>query len=324
MRRIVYDYDHQAKDLTGLDHQRWRPSENAAWTAKQGETTFSHDGTGDGSFQWMHYKHLLRDAPGKPQLITDFMGYNSGPPPSGIGNRVGNWSSDLMVECQADVTEAKGTIALEISRGMMRYQALFDAATGTCSLYQVGPGKGAIVGEFEIEEGKPVTTELKSVSTSLKKKGSYQLRFANMDDRLTVWIDDALVFGDGVELETPTKLVPTVGNDLERPVSIGSRNAKVAVSKIKVYRDTYYTTARDNKPTEVDCPTFQPDDPKTWSALGEVAPSTYYVQPGHFLCMGDNSPQSSDGRSWGLVPQRLLLGRALLVYYPFSRAGRIR
>ena len=51
------------------------------------------------------------------------------------------------------------------------------------------------------------------------------------------------------------------------------------------------------------------------------------VQPGHYLCMGDNSPESSDGRTWGLVPERLLLGRALLVYWPAwptNRMGRIR
>ena len=58
---------------------------------------------------------------------------------------------------------------------------------------------------------------------------------------------------------------------------------------------------------------------------GERAPvATWYVQPSHYLCLGDNSPESSDGRSWGLVPRRLLLGRALLVYYPFSRVERIR
>ena len=49
-----------------------------------------------------------------------------------------------------------------------------------------------------------------------------------------------------------------------------------------------------------------------------------YVQPGHYLCLGDNSQASSDSRDWGLVPERLMLGRALLVYYPFDRVGRIR
>ena len=99
--------------------------------------------------------------------------------------------------------------------------------------------------------------------------------------------------------------------------------AKVKVSKLKVFRDTYYTTAR-NEPRDADVPEFKPDDPETWSALAKAPAGTYYVQPGHYLCLGDNSPESSDGRSWGLVPRRLLLGRALVVYYPFSRAGLIR
>jgi signal peptidase I len=46
--------------------------------------------------------------------------------------------------------------------------------------------------------------------------------------------------------------------------------------------------------------------------------------------MGDNSAESSDSRYWGLVPERLMLGRALVVYFPFwplgsvNRAGTIR
>jgi signal peptidase I len=318
MRRIVYDNDHQAKDLAGPEYQRWRPAEKAAWSAS-GKTAFSHDGTGnDSAIEWLHYKHILRGAPDKPQLITDVMGYNSGPERALEANRAGNWASDLMVECQVDVADPKGTFALEISRGPIRYQALFDLAQGTCSLYPIEFEKDSD-GNFVRKGAAP--TALKSAPTAAKKKGSYQLRFANIDDRLTMWVDDRLVFEDGVELPTPRTLVPTVENDRERPVSIGSRNAKVAVSKIKVFRDTYYTLAAGNA---TDLADFLPDSPKTWPALADVSPSTYYVQPGHFLCLGDNSPQSSDGRTWGLVPQRLLLGRALLVYYPFSRAGRIR
>ncbi|MFI5107182.1 MAG: S26 family signal peptidase, partial [Terriglobales bacterium] len=33
-----------------------------------------------------------------------------------------------------------------------------------------------------------------------------------------------------------------------------------------------------------------------------------YVQPGHYLCLGDNSQQSSDSGDWGVVPHRLMLG----------------
>ena len=62
--------------------------------------------------------------------------------------------------------------------------------------------------------------------------------------------------------------------------------------------------------------------PKDWDQLRHLKPMTLYVQPGHYLCLGDNSPHSSDGRAWGLVPDRLMLGRALVVYWPFDSACR--
>ena len=38
-----------------------------------------------------------------------------------------------------------------------------------------------------------------------------------------------------------------------------------------------------------------------------------------FFAMGDNSTNSLDGRSWGFVPENEIIGRALFVYYPFTR-----
>ena len=64
--------------------------------------------------------------------------------------------------------------------------------------------------------------------------------------------------------------------------------------------------------------------PDKWDALHNLKAHTIYVYPGHYLCMGDNSQESSDGREWGLVPERLMLGRALVVYFPFDRAGTIK
>ncbi|MDA0723263.1 MAG: signal peptidase I [Verrucomicrobia bacterium] len=37
-----------------------------------------------------------------------------------------------------------------------------------------------------------------------------------------------------------------------------------------------------------------------------------------YLAMGDNSPNSLDGRMWGFVPEQQIVGRALFVYYPFT------
>ena len=38
-----------------------------------------------------------------------------------------------------------------------------------------------------------------------------------------------------------------------------------------------------------------------------------------FFAMGDNSTDSLDGRSWGFVPENEMIGRALFVYYPFTK-----
>ena len=97
----------------------------------------------------------------------------------------------------------------------------------------------------------------------------------------------------------------------------------MSVRHLKLYRDTYYTACHGGSPSRSDVE-VEWNKPDTWDGLRQPPVLTMYVQPGHFLCMGDNSPESSDGRSWGTVPRRLLLGRALLVYWPAGRAGRIR
>lgn len=42
------------------------------------------------------------------------------------------------------------------------------------------------------------------------------------------------------------------------------------------------------------------------------------IPPQHYFAMGDNSPNSADSRMWGFVPQREIIGRAAVIYYPFS------
>jgi signal peptidase I len=48
---------------------------------------------------------------------------------------------------------------------------------------------------------------------------------------------------------------------------------------------------------------------------GEVLP----VPPDRYFALGDNSGNSQDGRYWGFVPAKDVVGRPLFVYYPFTR-----
>ena len=53
--------------------------------------------------------------------------------------------------------------------------------------------------------------------------------------------------------------------------------------------------------------------------------STFRVPLKDYFALGDNSYHSSDSRDWGTVPQRNIVGRGLLVYWPFtSHWGQIK
>ncbi|HXG09720.1 MAG TPA: S26 family signal peptidase [Gemmataceae bacterium] len=326
MKRLVYDNDQPAKDLEGVQPPRWAGvDDDGAWSAIASHG-FRHTAPDEKQLRWLRYRHILRSRD-KPELITDFLGYNTYEPrklgqlPAGP-----NWVGDLILECEVTVEDPKGELVLELSRGVDRFRARWDLASGKCTLLRLKwPHEGS---------SPPADDDFKDIAdanTSLKGKGTYRVRFANVDERLTVWVDGSLPFGDGVSYEPPKQRGP-YPNDLQ-PVSIGVRGGTVSVHHLKLWRDTYYTTV----PGQSDSGQMQElwnamhrgdaerhhelhhflSDPRRWEPLRELRGKTLYVHPGHYLCLGDNSPESSDGRSWGTVPERLMLGRALLVYYPF-------
>jgi signal peptidase I len=324
MRRMVDDNDHQAKDLAGVLPPRWVVS-NGDWAA-HAASGFRHAGQPSPDIAWLRYQHILRpdDWPNvteddkRPQLIRDFSGYNSYELlRGGHGAEPPNWVGDLMLEFELTVDRPEGELWLELARGVDRFQARWTLQNGECTLFRIGP------------EGEQKPQKLRAAPTHLSKAGTYLVRFANFDDRLTVWVDRELPFNDGVTYDRPVQPGPTK-NDLE-PAKIGSKGAAVQVHHLKLWRDTYYTANADAGRPDADLnglarwndPGFW-TNPKRWEPLRSLEPTTLFVQPGHYLCLGDNSPESSDGRSWGTVPERLMLGRALLVYYPFGRAGPIR
>jgi signal peptidase I len=51
---------------------------------------------------------------------------------------------------------------------------------------------------------------------------------------------------------------------------------------------------------------------------GLAVGKTMTVPPHSFLALGDNSANSLDGRFWGFVPEKDVIGRPLFIYYPFT------
>lgn len=312
MRRLVYDDEHRPADLPTL--KRWqalKPNWNEISPSVYVSSTESEKNT-----SWLRYNHILRNNDSRRQLITDVMGYNTAYHDTHRPGYGDNWVSDLTLEGQFNIKKQEGRLTLELSKGVDRFRAVWNLESGTCTLQRITKDKTEVLAEN---------------SSNRLSSGSHFIRFANVDCRLIVWIDGKLLFNDGVDYNPSKVHGPTLENDLE-PASIGTSGTTLSVSELKIHRDTYYT-ARINPST----PDVSVQDwtepiairpglptPDSWKGLLNPPIKTLYVQPGHYLCLGDNSPQSSDGRSWGLVPDNLMMGRAVLIYWPFNRIGRIQ
>ncbi|HEX3316230.1 MAG TPA: S26 family signal peptidase [Gemmataceae bacterium] len=332
-RRIVFDNNFQPSDLR-MFTPRWNPRDGSAWKSSGDRKTFTfgHEKKAENAdkVDWLSYQHLPR--PTGPivggmvvqkRLITDFMGYNSFnlEPPATNSIQV-NWAGNLMLEANVTTDGTGGEFWMEVNKGIDRFQAKFDLATGQCTLFRVD------------EEGK--ARQLDAKPTALTGTGTHMVRFANFSAQLTVWVDGTLPFGNGVPydpIELGTKENPVTmdvirtrcgprPNDLERPASLGGKGMGATVADIRLWRDTFYTM--DVQRPDVQLNEDMLADPQQWGTFHHLTPTGYSVYPGHYLCLGDNSTSSSDSRAWGLVPERLMLGRALAVYFPIERAGLIR
>lgn len=63
---------------------------------------------------------------------------------------------------------------------------------------------------------------------------------------------------------------------------------------------------------------YVPDDYRERSSMDRVV-----VPKGEYFVLGDHRNSSSDSRAWGMLDQKLIYGKAVFVYWPITKMGRL-
>jgi signal peptidase I len=121
-----------------------------------------------------------------------------------------------------------------------------------------------------------------------------RLYLSLIDEQVCVAWNDELLLGH------PYERPANAGPASSRPFRIAAVGVELDVWNLHIDRDIYYTP------------------PLTAAALG-VRDAQTRLGPGEYFVLGDNSPQSRDSR-WSDfgpgIPESLLIGKPLVVYYP--------
>ena len=57
--------------------------------------------------------------------------------------------------------------------------------------------------------------------------------------------------------------------------------------------------------------------------LDRISAPRTLVKPDEYYVMGDHRSASNDSRSWGTVPKEYIYGKAVFVYWPLQKLGRL-
>ncbi len=335
MLQLVHDTRYVADELVQAGWpSQWRAmgdDDASSWSVVEGGRRFDFKATGDQP-HWLAYEHFLPDqgdwnmieqgefdpalANRNGQLITDEYAYNEGVTTRDFRMPVGrndvHWVSDLAVEANVTVKSKEGRLLVELVRAGVRFQCSLNAADGAATL-EILNDRG--LAEFWNDDSQQPAPKTPTAKTSFGQ-GGHRLRLANVDNRLTLWLD-----GSVVEFDSPTtyRFEETASpvwteedpGDL-KPARIAAQGMEGSLERIRMLRDVYYiaTACEDGSyfenrtdysseaALELD---FVFDSPQSWASAQIFASRRevfFFLGPDQFFPMGDNSPQSKDARLW--------------------------
>jgi len=347
MQIAVHEDARRPAALAGREEwRRWQPTSPGDWLVDDPQPGHYRSAeTALNRWAELRYHHLVPDPeqwaailddrplPRKPRatLITDFYSYNTnlGPNSSDLiddprGDQEGawlqpHWVGDLTLGATVEPRSSSGRIRFELIRAGIAYRCEIDLATGDAELFR---------------GSEPLGRE----ATRLRGSGSHRVEFANVDGRLTLWIDGQPIWPLGMDYEQDDEIPVPTEADLA-PAAIAVRDGSVTVKDLVLKRDIYYTQDpgridylpvwEDRYPRNpVELFDFLSDSSRFYQ-LAKVRSRDYELQADRYLMLGDNSPRSKDSRGWGRsdlawdptrrpweVPRNLLTGKAFFIYWP--------
>ena len=206
--------------------------------------------------------------------------------------------SDLMVRFDSRSADPQGHIGIALSKYETNYKAWVDAS-------------GEMVITKNEDGGQSIELARKSIDPQTAGKTA-PVKFANLDHRLTFeYGGEKLTYDLGRDEEDAGQIT----EDIEPRVEIFG-SGKLTLSHIAILRDIHYTKVTVANSYEHGRATKE---------------EPFILEKDQFFVLGDNSPNSEDGRWWdragvankglpeyreGTVPRNYLVGKALFVYWP--------
>ena len=252
-----------------------------------------------------------------------------------------HWVGDIGLECDLDIGSDGGEFALDIVEGGVHYICTIDSTTGQAKLSTKTETESVV--QFVDADSKVVAEPTGKTSIA---PGKHRLKLVNADDQLHLWVDGSLIEFDAATYTRSDVPLPyfsaTDPGDAE-PLGISSKGVTLAIERIKVVRDLYYTST--SKQSNIDNESGEANTDEIYSFLrtpelwgesdakryfrarkGQLAPMFMLkngatIAQDQFLPMGDNSPNSLDGRFWyghHYVQRDMLIGKAAFVYWPHT------
>jgi signal peptidase I len=290
------------------------------WQTEDGGRSFRCSGPEAAQIRWRHcipedWDPAAGGSPARvePALVGDFQPYNQDPEyvalhrAPGLGAMLdgAHWVGDLAVECDLRARGDGGTVVIDLVEAGIRHECALDLASGIATFSRGGAA-------------------IASGDSGIRGRGRWHVVFANVDDELSLFVD-----GRRIDTDTDTTWVRSIDEAAEArpvvrgaklggaepddlaPAGITARGADVTVDAVRVLRDVYYVASG----TQLALIGREPEEPVISFPLGED----------QFFMLGDNSSASKDGRAWGTpeepihhVDRRLLIGRALVVFWPHA------